>query len=156
MKREYPEAPILGVGGIVFKGDRVLLAKRGQDPGKGLWTLPGGVVELGETLEEALMREIKEEISIDIRLGGFVRLLDRIVTDHQGRVRFHYVIADYWGTWVSGEVQPASDSSDARFVSLEEMPTMGLHKEVVDTILLSVQLRYREGKAKESPWTPGS
>src|SRR3989304_272920 len=97
VRREYPNSPIIGVGAIIFNGDQVLLAKRGQEPGKGLWTLPGGVVELGECLEEAVKREILEELSVEIRICGLVRLLDRIVRDEAGKIRYHYVIADYWG-----------------------------------------------------------
>ena len=97
MKREYPEAPIVGVGGVIFKDSSVLLVKRGQEPGKGQWSLPGGAVELGETLTHALKREILEEASINIEVGGLIRLLDRIVHDRQKRVQYHYVIVDKWG-----------------------------------------------------------
>jgi 8-oxo-dGTP diphosphatase len=141
MRREYPEAPIVGVGGIVFQDDLVLLAKRAQDPGKGVWTLPGGVVELGETLEDAVKREILEEASLTIQIGGLARLLDRIVLDDAGRVRYHYIIADYWARRVSGELRPGSDVSDARFVPLCGVPGMGLHKEVVETILMAARMR---------------
>jgi 8-oxo-dGTP diphosphatase len=141
MRREYPGAPIVGVGGIVFQGHLVLLAKRAQDPGKGVWTLPGGVVELGETLEDAVKREILEEASITIQIGGLARLLDRIVRDEAGRVQYHYIIADYWAWRVSGELRPGSDISDARFVPLDEVPRMGLHNEVVETILTAARMK---------------
>ncbi len=78
MKREYPEAPIVGVGGVIFQDSTVLLVKRGQEPGKGQWSLPGGVMELGETLTEALKREILEEVSIGIEIGGLVKVLDPV------------------------------------------------------------------------------
>jgi mutator protein MutT len=96
MKREYPEHPIMGVGGVIFHDQSVLLVRRNQEPAIGQWSLPGGAVELGETLDEALKREIQEEVSIKIEIGGLVRVLDRIIYDQEKRIRFHYVIADYW------------------------------------------------------------
>ena len=141
MKREYPEYPIIGVGGVIFRGQAVLLVKRNQEPGLGQWSLPGGAVELGETLNEALVREIYEEVSIKIEIGGLVRLLDRVVQDKKRRVRFHYVIADYWGWKVSGQPHAASDISDARFVTLKEARKLGIHEEVEATILMAMTMR---------------
>ena len=141
MRREYPKHPILGVGGIVFKGNRVLLARRNQEPGKGQWSLPGGMVELGETLEQALVREIREEAGIDIKIGGLARLLDRIIHDDGQRVQYHYVIVDYWAEMVSGEPRAASDVSDLRFVPLGEVQSMEVHRDVKDTIGIAVKMR---------------
>ena len=142
MKREYPETPIIAVGGVIFHGQSVLLVKRNQEPGIGQWSLPGGVVELGETLTDALRREIYEEVSIKIEIGGLIRLLDRIMYDQDKRIRFHYVIADYWGWMVSGQPDPGSDISDARFLSPKHVQTMGIHKEVEETILMAAKMRY--------------
>ena len=144
MKREYPHQPIVGVGGVIFDGERVLLARRDQDPGRGEWSLPGGAVELGERVVDALKREIKEEVGITVEIGGLIRVLDRIFYDDAKKVRFHYVIADYWGWKVAGEPQPASDISDARFVPLAQLTGMGLHPEVEQTILMADKLRKRE------------
>ena len=141
MRREYPDHPIIGVGGIIYHGETVLLVKRGQEPGKGQWSLPGGVVELGETLIEALKREIDEEVSIRVEIFDLVRLLDRILYDEENRIRFHYVIADYWGRMISGQLKPASDISEARFVSLNQLKVMGVHQEVEKTILMAEKLR---------------
>ncbi|MGD8229802.1 MAG: NUDIX hydrolase [Desulfobacteraceae bacterium] len=141
MKREYPECPIVAVGGIIFHEDTVLLVKRGREPALGQWSLPGGAVELGESLEEALKREIHEEVSIEIAIGGLVRLLERIVHDQKRRVRFHYVIADYWGWKVSGRTHAASDISDARFVTLKEAGELRIHKEVEATIVMAMKMR---------------
>ena len=119
MKREYPESPIVGVGGVIFDGASVLLAKRGHEPAKGTWSLPGGAVELGEKVIDALKREIREEIGIEIQVGGLIRVLDRIIQDEERRIRYHYVIVDYWGWKTSGEPKPGSDTSDICFVPLE-------------------------------------
>ncbi len=141
MKREYPEQPIMAVGGIIFDKESFLLVKRNREPAMGQWSLPGGVVELGETLEEALKREINEEVSIEVGIGGLVRLLDRIVQDEKKRIRFHYVIADYWGWRISGEPRPESDISDACFVTLKQARGMGIHGEVEKTIRMAVKIR---------------
>ena len=141
MRREYPEAPIVGVGGVIFKENSVLLVKRDQEPGKGQWSLPGGAVELGETLADALKREILEEVSINIEIGGLVKLLDRILRDGEQKVQYHYVIADYWGWMVSGELRPASDVSDARFVTLNQLKKMGAHPLVEETVRTALGMR---------------
>ena len=144
MKREYPDRPIVGVGGVIFDGATVLLARRNQDPGKGEWSLPGGAVELGERVVDALKREIGEEVGITVEIGGLIRVLDRIIYDQAKRVRFHYVIADYWGWRVAGEPQPASDISDVRFVPLNQLAEMRVHPEVEETILMAEKLRRGE------------
>lgn len=150
VRREYPESPIIGVGGVVLLDDQVLLAKRAREPGKGTWTLPGGMVELGESLEEALAREIMEELSLSIHIGGLVKLVDKIVRDQEERIRYHYVIADYWAYPLSGEVRPGSDISDAKYVPLKDVHALGLHPEVVETILLADGMRRGEpGLIKE-------
>ena len=141
MKREYPESPIVGVGGVIFKDTSVLLAKRNKEPGKGQWSLPGGAVELGETLTEALAREIAEEISIEIEIGGLVRVLDRIIHDQEKRVKYHYVIVDYWGLMVSGQPAPATDVIDARLVKLSQLKEWGITSEVEETILMAERMR---------------
>ena len=147
MKREYPERPIIAVGGIIFHEDTVLLVRRDRAPAMGQWSLPGGAVELGERLEEALEREIHEEVSIRIGIGGLVRLLDRVVHDKERRVRFHYVIADYWGWKVSGQPHAASDISDARLVTLKEARKLGIHQEVEATILMAMKMRDEKAEA---------
>jgi len=143
LKREYPESPIVGVGGVIFDGASVLLAKRGQEPAKGTWSLPGGAVELGEKVIDALKREIREEIGIEIEVVGLVRVLDRVLCDEEERIRYHYVIVDYWGWKVSGEPKPGSDTSDICFVPLEEIQKKDIHKDVLETILMAAEMRDR-------------
>ena len=148
MRRQYPDAPIVGVGGVIFKDTSVLLVKRDQEPGKGQWSLPGGVVELGETLTDALKREILEEVSINIEIGGLVRVLERIFHDQEKKVQYHYVIADYWGWMISGEIRPESDVSDARFVTLRGLKKMDIHPLVEETVQMAIAMRtsYLKGK----------
>jgi ADP-ribose pyrophosphatase YjhB (NUDIX family) len=154
LKREYPESPIVGVGGVIFEGASVLLAKRGQEPAKGTWSLPGGAVELGEKLIDALKREIREEIGIEIEVGGLIRVLDRILCDEDKRIRYHYVIVDYWGWKVSGEPKPDSDTSDICFVPLPEIHDKEIHGDVLETILMAAAMREEAGFQRIPPTHP--
>ena len=149
MKREYPESPIVGVGGVIFDGASVLLAKRGQEPAKGTWSLPGGAVELGEKVLDALKREIREEVEIETEVGGLIRVLDRILCDQDRRIRYHYVIVDYWGWKISGEPKPGSDTSEICFVSLKDIRKKDIHREVLETILMAERLR-QAAKSQET------
>ena len=121
MKREYPEQPVVAVGAAVFSGSSVLLVQRDQEPGLGQWTLPGGAVELGESLCDAIKRELLEEASIRIGVGGLIKVFDRVDRDLDGGVRYHYVLVDYWGWIVSGTPYPGSDVSKVRMVPLGEL-----------------------------------
>jgi mutator protein MutT len=111
--RAYPERPIVGVGAIVLDGDSVLLVKRAHEPLKGEWSVPGGAVDVGETLEQAIRREVLEETCLDIEVGPIVDVLDRIRYDPDGRVKFHYVLIDFLCRPVGGTLQSASDADDA-------------------------------------------
>lgn len=116
MNRRYPNQPIVGVGAIVWKGDAVLLVRRAQEPAKGTWSLPGGVVEVGETLLEALCRELREETGIEVEVLGLSAFLERIFPDRAGRIEYHYILLDFLCLYKSGEPRPASDVSDLAFV----------------------------------------
>ena len=126
MEREYPDRPILGVGAIIFFGEKVLLVKRGKEPGYGKWSIPGGAVELGETLKEGLLREVKEETGLEVEIGGMVEVLDWVSRDENDRIKYHYVLVDFWCKSHSAEVNPLSDILDARWVQLSEAPNYDL------------------------------
>lgn len=119
MAREFPEAPLAGVGAVVVESGRVLLVRRGHEPLKGRWSLPGGLVELGEGLEEAVRREVQEETGLLVEPVELVEVVDRIHRE-DGRVRYHYVIADYLCRVTGGEVKAASDADEARWVERSE------------------------------------
>jgi ADP-ribose pyrophosphatase YjhB (NUDIX family) len=119
MQREYPETPLVGVGGVVVDQGRVLLVKRGREPLKGHWSLPGGLLELGESLQEGVIREINEETGLTVEPLQLIELLDRIHRDG-GRIRFHYIIADYLCRVVSGELNAASDADAVRWIERPE------------------------------------
>jgi 8-oxo-dGTP diphosphatase len=121
MKREYPRHPIVGVGGVVIRGDRVLLIRRGREPLKGEWSIPGGVLELGESLKEGVRREVLEETGLRVRPLEALAVFDRVQKKGE-RVQYHYVIVDYVCRASGGRLKSGSDVLDARWVKREEIP----------------------------------
>lgn len=121
-RREYPVAPLVGVGALVVEGGRVLLVQRGRAPGQGKWSIPGGLVDVGEPLEAAVRREVAEECGLRVRVHGLVGFLDRIIRDAEGRVRYHYVLLDFLATPEGGELRPGSDAMAVRWVGPDEIP----------------------------------
>jgi 8-oxo-dGTP diphosphatase len=120
MKREFPGHPIVGVGGIVVDRGRVLLIRRGREPLKGEWSIPGGMVELGEDLRRSVRREVKEETGIRVKPLAVLEVFDRIVRERE-RIRFHYVIVDFACRRIGGRLLSSSDALDARWVRHEDL-----------------------------------
>ncbi len=125
MTREFPENPLIGVGAVVVDGERVLLVRRGHEPLKGRWSLPGGLIELGEELEAAVIREVREETGLLVQPLELIELLDRIHREGD-RIRYHYVIADYLCRVTGGKLQAASDADEVRWAAHEELTSSGL------------------------------
>jgi 8-oxo-dGTP diphosphatase len=121
MKREYPRHPIVGVGGVVIRDNRVLLIRRGTEPLKGEWSVPGGMLELGESLTDGVKREVLEETGLSVRPLEVLAVLDRVQKNGK-RVRYHYVIIDYVCRPTGGRLKPGSDVLDARWVESRELP----------------------------------
>jgi len=124
--REYPDAPRVGVGAVLLQGDCVLLIQRGRPPSQGKWSLPGGLVHLGERLEDAVRREVEEECGLQVDILDVCGVIDRVVRDPApagdgARVRYHWVIVDYVAEPAGGVLQAASDAADARWVRLDEL-----------------------------------
>ncbi len=119
MQREYPVAPLVGVGAVIVHEGRVLLVQRGREPLKGQWSIPGGLIEIGEMLHEAVVREVREETGLEIEPLELVELLDRIHREDE-RVRYHYVIADYLCRVVGGTLKAADDADAVRWVGRAE------------------------------------
>ena len=134
IKRHYPDQPLVGVGAVVFKGGEVLLVRRGQEPAKDSWSLPGGLVELGETMEAAICRELAEETGIRVRLLGIAAVLERIFPDPDGRIAYHYVLVDFLCDYRDGELTAGSDITAARFVPLTGLPDFDLARGTADVI----------------------
>jgi ADP-ribose pyrophosphatase YjhB (NUDIX family) len=120
MKREYPDRPIVAVGAAVCRDGRVLIVQRGRAPSKGVWTVPGGAVQLAESMREAAAREVREECGIEVRVGDVVGILDNIVRDDQGHVRYHYAIVDFAAYHVSGELCPNDELMGAVWVTPDQ------------------------------------
>jgi len=133
-RREYPDRPVVGVGAVVMKDGKVLLVKRGIDPNKGLWAIPGGSLKLGETLQEGAEREIMEETGITIKAKNPVYSFDFFERDGDGRIRFHYVIVDMIADYVGGEAQGADDALEARWVSQGELKDMDVSRNTLKII----------------------
>ncbi|NNG02063.1 MAG: NUDIX hydrolase [Desulfobacteraceae bacterium] len=123
---DYPHRPVVAVGAVVIHDGRVLLVKRGQPPSEDLWSIPGGSVKLGETLQAAAEREIKEETGLTVRAGHPVYTFDVVERDSDGRVRFHYVIVDVSAEYESGTPTPGDDAAAVQWVSPEALPGLAL------------------------------
>lgn len=132
--RRYPAKPILGVGALIYDGDRVLLVQRGKEPLKGFWSLPGGAVEPGELLEQALLREVMEETSLEVKIVRFGEIFERIMPDTAGNIEYHYVLLDYVCEITKGQPQAGSDSADVRWFGPEELKGVPVTSGTLDVI----------------------
>lgn len=121
MSREYPERPIVGVGGVIINDGRVVLIRRRFEPLAGQWSLPGGTVDVGETLEAATAREMLEETGLEVEVGPIVEVFDRIMLDEAQRVRYHFVLVDYLCRPIAGELRAGSDVDAAELVDPADM-----------------------------------
>jgi 8-oxo-dGTP diphosphatase len=133
MKREYPDRPIVGVGGVVIDGERVLLIRRGKEPLKGRWSIPGGMLELGEFLVSAVRRELREETGLIVEPRAMITVFERIVRKGR-RVKYHFVIVDYLCRRKSGRLRPASDVVDARWVQRQDLHRYNLTEKAIEVI----------------------
>ncbi len=134
MSREYPDHPRVGVGAVVLHENRVLLVKRGQPPALGKWTLPGGLVHLGETTREAVVREVGEECGLAIRVADVAGVVDRVIRDEAGRIRYHYVLVDYLAFPEATRVVPGSDAADVRWVEIDRVAELDTTEGLLDMI----------------------
>ena len=134
--RDYPRRPIIGVGAVVFKGDRVLLVRRGKAPRDGEWSLPGGAQELGETTVQALARELGEETGVAAEIVALLDVVDYISRDDRGRTRYHYTLVDYLCRWRSGTPRPGGDVTDAAWFPLAALDRLDLWDETGRVIRL--------------------
>jgi 8-oxo-dGTP diphosphatase len=124
--REYPPTPLIGVGAVIIQNGQVLLVRRAKPPSQGEWSIPGGLVHVGETLVQAVAREAFEETGYVVEPVTLVELLERIFPDETGRIRYHYVLADYYCKITGGSLEAGSDASEARWVDVDEMLGLGV------------------------------
>ena len=144
MKREYPEAPIAGVGVVVVKGDQVLLVRRGKEPGQGRWGLPGGAVELGETVAQAAERELDEECGIEIGIRDVIEVIDRIIPDDDDQIRYHYILIDLLAEHRRGDPTASSDAAEVRWVLEKELDQLELSQATSRVIRRGLQMATAE------------
>jgi 8-oxo-dGTP diphosphatase len=133
-KREYPPIPLVGVGALVLKEDKVLLIKRGRPPLQGAWSLPGGRCREDENLKEAAGREVKEECGIDVEVTDLLKLFEYIERDEKGRVKYHYVVFDFKAYYTGGRLAHSSDASDACWIPIRELGRYGLSDSVLEVV----------------------
>ncbi len=144
MAREFPDSPVVGVGAVIVQDGRVLIIKRAHEPRQGEWSLPGGRVELGETLVDATRREIKEETGLDVDVGALIELFDR-VHRRDGQVQYHFVIADFLCTPCGGTLTAADDALDVAWVTPEELEGYGVNEHAAAVIRKGLALNPRPG-----------
>lgn len=144
MSREYPARPLVGVGAVVLHQERVLLVRRGGQPSWGKWSLPGGLVELGETTVEAIRREIREECGIEITVVDVAGVLDRVTRDADGRVRYHYVLIDYLAFPESEAIVAGTDAAECRWVEIERVGELDITDGLAGMVHRAVALARRE------------
>jgi ADP-ribose pyrophosphatase YjhB (NUDIX family) len=133
LRREYPETPLIGVGAIIIEDGRVLLVKRGHPPLAGEWSIPGGVLEVGELLREAAIREAKEETGLSVEPGEILGVFDRLIRTGD-RVQYHYVLIDFLCKRLEGELKPGSDADEVRWFVPEELPSLNLAADTGEVI----------------------
>src|SRR5690349_8948823 len=131
---EYPATPFVGVGAIIIEDGQVLLIKRGHAPLAGEWSIPGGVLEVGETLREAAIREVREETGLEVEPADLLGVYDRVLRDDAGRTIYHYVLIDFLCRRISGEAHAASDAVDLRWCTQKEVDSLSLASDTVEVI----------------------
>ncbi len=124
MDREYPKHPMVGVGMVIKENNKILLVKRKRDPGKGRWSVPGGLLELGEKARDGAIREVREETGLDTEIDRLIDVEENITVDEEGKIRFHYVLVDFLGHPIGGVLAPNTDAADARWVDMNEIDAL--------------------------------
>ena len=148
MKRDYPERPILGVGAVILHDGRALIVQRASEPRKGEWTVPGGVLEVGETLRSGIEREVLEETGLLVKAGPVVDVYENIWPDASGKTEFHYVLVDFLCELISGELQAGTDAAEARWITVEELHDLSLIGKTADAIRAGFAMRELDEKLK--------
>ncbi len=133
-KREYPDAPLVGVGALIIDSGRILLVKRGHPPLAGEWSIPGGVLELGETLREAAVREAREETCLDVEAIELLGVYDRVLRDDAGRILYHFVLIDFRCHALAGEAHAADDADEVRWFTPAEAAVLPLAEDTAQVI----------------------
>ncbi len=134
MQREFPEVPLVGVGAIIIEDSRVLLVKRAHPPLQAQWSIPGGVLEVGELVREAAIREVREETGLSVEPGELLGVYDRILRNPEQRVQYHYVLIDFLCHRVGGKLLAADDAAEVRWFAAEQLPSLSLAEDTLEVI----------------------
>ena len=134
MKREFPEIPLVGVGAIIIEDACVVLVKRAHPPLQAQWSIPGGVLEVGELVREAVVREAREETGLIVEPGELLGVYDRVLRNAEQRVQYHYVLIDFLCRRVGGELAAASDAAEVRWFTRQELPALNLAEDTFDVV----------------------
>jgi 8-oxo-dGTP diphosphatase len=140
MAREYPDRPVVGVGAVIVRDGKALIVRRAHEPRKGEWSLPGGMLDLGESLTDAVRREVKEETGLDVELGPIIETFDRVHRDAEGRVRYHFVIIDYVCWSDTGEPVAGSDAEAVAWVTASELDSYGVNVHAAEVLLKGLKV----------------
>ena len=128
VRRLYPKQPIVGVGAVIICDGKILLEKRKYDPGKGMWSIPGGLVELGEGAEQTVVREVKEETGLEVEKPEHIDVVDNVIKDRNGEIKYHFVIIDYFVKLKGGTLKAASDAEELKWITFDEVDKYDLTK----------------------------
>ena len=134
MQREHPKQPLIGVGALIVENSRVVLIKRGKAPLLGEWSIPGGMLELGETLRQGAEREAVEETGLVVRATELLGVFDRVVPDAEGKIVYHYVLIDFLCERISAELHAGADAADAKWFTPEEVAMLPLAEDTAEVI----------------------
>jgi 8-oxo-dGTP diphosphatase len=144
--REYPDRPFIGVGAVIVHDGKVVLIRRRFEPLAGRWSLPGGVVELGDTLEGSVIKEMEEETGLQVEVGPVIEVFDRITPDADGRIQYHFVLVDYLCWPIAGELRAGSDVDDAALVAPGDLASFALTPKAMSVIERALQLAREAGR----------
>ncbi len=151
IRRQYPDTPLVGAAAAVFDpSGRVLLVQRGRPPRLGAWGLPGGMIEVGERLAEAAAREVREECGVEIAVGGVAGVFEPITLDDAGRIEYHYVVIDFWASYVAGEAAAGDDAAAVAWVALDDLAPYALLPESTQVIQDAYAL-WRDAHTNKEP-----
>ena len=137
MKRDYPQAPIVGVGIVCFRGGDVLMIRRGKPPREGAWSLPGGRQKLGETVRDCALRELRQETNVEAVIGPLLDVVDSLTRDGDGGLQYHYTLVDFRADWTSGVPRAGGDAAEARWFTPAELQALDLWRETRRVIELA-------------------
>ena len=154
MTRRYPKHPLPGVGAIIIRRNKIVLVQRGRNPLKGYWSLPGGLIEPGETIEAALIREVREETGLKVRAERLFEIFERIMPDAKGRPEYHYILHDYLCTVTGGALKAGDDAGVVAWIPRSELNSLQLTEGTLKVIEKAFKIRNRAARFQKALLDP--